>query len=284
MLLATTVRSALRQTDPDVRVIVVANAVPETPLPDDPRVEVVPVGFPPSTSPAGRPQAVHGIYEDKGAKLAVGVAAALRHGARHVMLTDSDDYVHHGIAAFAARSPDAAGWYSDAGYFHVRGERTVTPLHHGFHQRNGSTHIVRTDLFGVPSDLDPARDPDIGRDDVLDRVGRERAGAILGRHRPVVGFFAAAGTPLAPLPFPAAIWELGTGENFSRVLAAAGSREPVAGRISAEYGIALPGRATAAVSGAASVWSRLVRRASAKSEGGEPPPPAAYAGPVSSTP
>jgi hypothetical protein len=256
LLLSATLRSILRQTDADIRVIVVANEPPEGDLPDDRRVEVAEVAFPPSTSPAGRPSAVHGIYDDKGAKLGLGTAVALRRGASHVMYVDSDDYVHRGIAGFVTRSPDAAGWYSDAGFFHVRGERTVTAVAHGFHQRNGSTHIVRTDLVGVPEDLDAG----MARDEVLERIGRERAGAILGRHRPVVAFFRDRGTPLAPLPFPGAIWEIGTGENFSRVLAAAGERLPVDGRISDDFGLAVPGHVTACVSALASLRSRAVRR------------------------
>src|SRR4051794_17683421 len=83
-LLHATVRSMLRQTDPDVRVVVVANESPGVEHLADPRVAVVLVDFPPSASPPGQPTATWAIYEDKGAKLAVGVARAIREPVSHV--------------------------------------------------------------------------------------------------------------------------------------------------------------------------------------------------------
>lgn len=240
--------------------VVVANAPPECALPDDPRLEVVLVTFPPTASPAGRPTPT-GIIADKGAKLVLAIAVAQRHGAGHVMFVDSDDFVHHDIGPFVAHQPDAAGWFVDSGYFHVHGRRTVTAIEQGFHLRNGSSHIVRTDLLAVPDELaDPARRASLGRDDVLERVGREHANALIGMHRTVVDELAARGTPLAPLPFPGAIWEIGTGENMTGVLAAAGRRLPLAGAIAQDFGVPVPGRVTALGSEVASALTRVRRR------------------------
>jgi hypothetical protein len=254
-LLTLTLASILAQTAPDIRVVVVANARPTNPI-GDARVEVVLVPFAPSASPAGAPTAVWGIYEDKGAKLAVGTSALVAAGASHVMIVDSDDFVHRGLAAHVAAHGDDPGWFSPTGYFHVRGSRTVRVMPADFHQRNGSTHIVRTDLLAVP----PGLDPTLSRDGVLDTLGRERTVALLGRHRPIVEHCAAAGAPLVPLPFPSAIWEIGTGENFSQVLAAAGERLPVEGRIAHDYGLPVPSRGTAAASAMRSAAARLGRR------------------------
>jgi hypothetical protein len=253
-LLVGTLRSVLRQRDPDIHVVVVANEPPECDLPADDRVEVVRVPFPPSSSPLGKPS-LQGIEIDKGAKLSVGTSRVLARGAQHVMWVDSDDFIHRDIASYAAAHPDEYGWYFDSGYFHIRGGRRVTTVLSEYHQRNGTSHVIRGDILGVPPDLAP----DLTRDEVLDVVGRERATQTMGRHRPVVEFFRAQGTPLAPFPFPAAIWELGTGENCTGVVAAAGPKVPIDGRIAEDFGLPVPSRAEAARSSVEILTQRVAR-------------------------
>ena len=147
-LLVDTLHSVLRQRDPRIHVVVVANEDPACTLPDDPRLEVVRVPYPPSASPPGKPSLV-GIEIDKGAKLGIGTSRATAVGAEHVMWVDSDDFVHRDIAGTVAEAPDVPGWYFDSGYYHIRGERKVTTVLHGFHQRNGSSHVLRTDVIDV---------------------------------------------------------------------------------------------------------------------------------------
>lgn len=254
-LLVPTLRSMLRQTDPDIHVVVVANEDPECDLPDDPRLEVARVPFPPSSSPLGKPSLV-GIETDKGSKLSVGTSRVVRAGARHVMWVDSDDFIHRGIAEYVATRPDAPGWYFDTGYFHVRGSRTVRTIEHEYHQRNGTSHILRTDLVGVPGDLDPA----LTRDEVLDTVGRDKATQIMGRHRPVVEYFRQQGVELEPFPFKAAVWELGTGENCTGVVATSGSnKHPLDATMVADFGLTIPSRQEAMRSGAANFATRVRR-------------------------
>jgi hypothetical protein len=253
-LLVTTLRSILAQRDAEISVVIVANEPPAATLPLDDRLHVALVPFPPSSSPLGRPS-LQGIEIDKGAKLSVGTSQVIRQGARHVMWVDSDDFIHRDIASYAAGRPDAFGWYFNSGYFHIRGGRKVTTVTQDFHQRNGTSHVIRADVIGVPADLDPA----LSRAEVLDSVGRDRATQIMGRHRPVVEFFRRQGTPLEPFPFPAAIWELGTGENCTGVVAAAGRKEPIDGRITAEFGLPVPGRVEAVRSGAAILATRVRR-------------------------
>jgi hypothetical protein len=262
-LLGDTLHSVLAQTDPDITVVVVANEPPVGGhLPDDPRVEVVLVDFPPPHKPEGTPVITDAMYADKGGKLSVGTAAARRSGADYIMWVDSDDFVSDRIAAFVRSADGAPGWYSDAGFFHVQGSRTVTPVEHDFHQRNGSTHVLRADLTGVPETIEPT----LTRNEVIDAVGRKRVRSIMGDHKWIVAFYEELGTPLAPMPFPAAIWEIGTGENFSRILTAAGSTRPVAGAIAAEYGLPLPSHADALRSRLAGARARVARRLSARHE------------------
>ncbi len=258
-LLSDTLRSVLGQTHSDFRIVIVANEPPDFELPNDERIEIALVSFPPPDLPIGRPLMAADFYADKGSKLAVGAAVAVRQQADYVMFVDSDDYVHHELAAFVSRAKGQPGWYSDTGYFHVHGVRSVTAVNRDFHKRNGSTHILRTDLLGVHGDIDVK----FSREEVLDRVGRLRARSLMGDHQWIVSFFEDLGEPLAPLPFPAAIWEIGTKENFTRVLAAAGKKVPIAGRISNQYGLAVPTRASSLrnefANASARVTSRIVR-------------------------
>ena len=262
-LLGDTLRSILGQTDPDLCVVIVANEPPVGGhLPDDPRVEVVLVDFPPPHKPEGTPVITDAMYADKGGKLSVGTAAARRRGADYIMWVDSDDFVTNRLAGFVRDEAGANGWYSDAGFFHVQGSRTVTPVAHDFHQRNGSTHVLRADLTGVPETVEPT----MTRQQVIDAVGPKRVRSIMGDHKWIVAYFEDLGTPLAPLPFPAAIWEIGTGENFSRILTAAGDTRPVAGAISDEYGLPVPSRLEEARSRVDGVRARVARRLSTRKE------------------
>lgn len=254
-LLESTLVSVLNQTVGDIRVVVVANEAPVRALPDDPRVEVCLVPWAPKASPPGQPSP-QGIFADKGAKLAVGSARAVGRGAGHVMWVDSDDFVHRGIAAVVAEHPHANGWYFDSGYFHVRGTRRIREVAHDFHQHNGSSHIVRADLIGVPPDLDG-----LDREEVLEAVGRDRAIRVLGRHQTVVETLAEEGTPLEPFPFPAAIWELGNGENCTGVVTTAGATTRLDESFADSFGMVLPGPVAGVQAELVNGGRRVLRRA-----------------------
>jgi hypothetical protein len=253
-LLVPTLESVLRQTDSDIHVVVVANEPPAAELPADPRLEVALVRFPPSSSPLGKPSLV-GIETDKGAKLSVGTSRVVRAGARHVMWVDSDDFIHRGIAEYVATEPESPGWYFDAGYFHVRGSRSVRTIEREYHQRNGTSHVLRTDIVGVPTDLGP----DLDRDAVLEAVGRDKATQIMGRHRPVVEYFHQRGIELRPFPFKAAVWELGTGENCTGVVATAGSKRSLDDAMVEDFGLTVPSRPEALRTRAVNLATRVRR-------------------------
>ncbi len=254
LLFRDTLASIMRQDDPDIHLVIVANRPPEIELPDDPRIEVVTVSFPPASD--RRSPSLEGITADKGAKLGVGTSVAIRRGAEHVMFVDSDDFIRRDIVSFTRANPGVDGWFSDSGYLHPRGSRYVRLMSSGFHQLNGSTHVFRAGLLNVPDDIDPT----LTRDETLEAVGRDLATSTMGRHRPIVGFFEQRGTPLTRLPFPAAIWEIGTGENCSGALAGSGAKVPVAGKIAEEYGLPVPGMATALSHAVQRASSRVARR------------------------
>lgn len=254
LLFRDTLASIMSQDDDDIHLVIVANRPPEIDLPDDPRIEVVGVSFPPASD--RRSPSLEGITADKGAKLGVGTSVAIRRGAEHIMFVDSDDFIRRDIVSFTKANAEVDGWYSDSGYLHPRGSRYVRLMSSGFHQLNGSTHIFRAGLLNVPDDVDPT----LSRDDVLEAVGRDLATSTMGRHRPIVEFFERRGTPLTRLPFPAAIWEIGTGENCSGALAGSGAKVPLEGAIAHDYGLAVPGRMTSATHAVQRATSRVARR------------------------
>jgi hypothetical protein len=257
-----TLGSVLNQRETDLRVVIVANEPPDCMLPADPRIEVVQVGFPPATT-LGRPSDV-GIEADKGAKLGVGTSVAMRYQPTHLMFVDSDDFIHRDIATLAAAHPEQAGWFADSGYLHQRGSRSVRLLREGFHLRNGSTHVMRADILAVPDDIDPG----VEREEVFERIGRGVVSSTMGRHRPIVGFFETLGTPLAPFPFPAAVWEIGTGENSSGSLAGTGARVALTPAIARDFAIPVPSRTTAAAQAVKVAGARVTRRVKRATAGG----------------
>ncbi|MBO9515983.1 MAG: galactosyl transferase [Variovorax sp.] len=130
------------------------------------------------------------------------VLAGLLHdpGADHYMVVDDDDFVSSRLASFVARHPQAHGWYFGKGYVWTEGGRWIF-RHSKLHKACGTTHIVRRDLMKIPATAAEAP---------LAHV------RWLGTHARVTEDFVAAGTPLAPLPFPGAVYRVGHGNAHSQ--------------------------------------------------------------------
>lgn len=181
-----TLRSVCAQTCPDFRVFVGCRDVPELSL-DDPRLEFVSGDFPlPDDSLEAR-------REDKARKMAAALARALEADPSHVMLMDADDCVSRRLADFVVERPRANGWYIRTGYFHMETRSNVHLARRRFHRWCGSSHIVRADQYDWP--------------------GRYRTGWY-PRHFDLVERQAARGTPLRPLPFAGAVYNVSHGDNF----------------------------------------------------------------------
>jgi hypothetical protein len=112
----------------------------------------------------------------------------------HFMVVDDDDLVSNRLAEFVAANQDAYGWYLSEGYLWEDGGRLVY-RHSPFARLCGTSHIIRADLYGLPGDLRDASDAYVRR--------------TLGSHIFVRDDLERAGTPLAPLPFPGAIYRIG---------------------------------------------------------------------------
>ena len=187
-----TIQSLSNQTIPQFKIFLVCNEVPDLKF-RCPQLEVICGHFPlPEPNTKSR-------MTDKFAKLGAGAYAARSLAPAHFMAVDADDYVSNRLAAFVAAHQEANGWYFDTGYVHEHGSRWVL-LQQNFHLLCGTSTIIRYTLEDLPSS--PRREESPHSLVYLGHGVRKDRMEELGR-------------PLAPLPFPGAMYEVGTGENDS---------------------------------------------------------------------
>ena len=206
-LLARTAASVDGQLDRGFRMVVVGNRPPASPLPAS--AEFVEVDFPAPSATRSAEIEREAVLTDKGTKLAIGMLAARAHAPEHVMTVDADDLVSNRIAGFVNQRPDATGWYVEHGYVLSARYGVVLPVDR-FNERCGTSVILRYDLLGVP-DLPVTA----SQDELRSGFGAFTVRELLGSHRTAVAHFAAQGAPLEPLPFPGAVYQVATGENYS---------------------------------------------------------------------
>ncbi len=191
--LAETAASVSRQTSPDWRCVVVAEERAD--LPDlPPGVGVVRVDLPPPPLPAKveDPAGYHDrIRGDKGRRVLAGLAGM--RPTDHLMVVDYDDWVSRRLAEVVAADGGGSGWFLRHGWLYDGGPERY--LHDDFTTVCGTSLILRRDAIDIPPDLSAAGEATVRRH--------------LGSHRFQVGDLAARRTPLAPLPFPGAVYRVG---------------------------------------------------------------------------
>lgn len=210
------VRSWIRQLDDRFVIVVVGNRDPRV---EDPHLHFVQVDFPPPSALMSPRTGIPAVLQDKGSKLAVGLAMSRRLGASHIMPIDADDFVSRRIAGHVAEHPDAIGW-SVRFPWRVNIERQAMRRHDG-----GTFSIVRTDLFPDPQLPLSATMEQLyaGYGDKLERW--------LGSH---VHIGRDLGLP--PLPFGGALYRVGTGESHSGI-SLGGLGRPIPRAIAEEFGV-----------------------------------------------
>lgn len=226
-LLADSLGSVLRQENADFSVWVVGNRRPQG-LPDG--VNWVEVEFPPPSERRGPQTGVEAVLLDKGTKLAVGLIAASAERPDHVMLFDADDMVSKRLAGLSAADPASDGWRVVDGWRWSSERRAIRPQT-DFHRHCGTAFVVRRELYDVPSGLGT----DATQDELLHAFG-ERLSRHIGSHRHLSDDLAAAGHPLRPVGFPAALYRVGTGENHSGV-SLGGFGRPIGRSVASEFGV-----------------------------------------------
>ena len=117
------------------------------------------------------------------------------------MVVDDDDLVSNRLAAFVDANQGAYGWHFHDGYLWEDGSRLVY-RYSQFSRLCGTSHVIRADLYGLPTDVREASETYVKR--------------MLGSHIFIRDDLERAGTPLAPLPFPGAIYRIGHPTAHSR--------------------------------------------------------------------
>lgn len=196
--LSQTLASISRQSATSWRGVVVANTGVD--LPPLPRgVAATRVDFPVPQMPDPRDD-LPGYYDtvrlDKGRRVLEGLRQA--QAKDHVMVVDYDDWISKDLAAFVASGGPAPGWYLRTGYLYDGGG--IAYKSSNFHEICGTSIIVRRDLLGVPQNA--AANPDLVKKH-------------LGSHKYIKGKLDHQGEPLAPLPFPGAVYRIGAAGTTS---------------------------------------------------------------------
>jgi hypothetical protein len=186
-----TLRSICRQTSGAFRVVLVCNRRPDTDF-THPALTIIEEDFPIPTSSEER-------MVDKSRKINRGAAFARPWAPSHLMFADADDCVSNRLAGFVNDHPLAQGWYFQNGYLHDPGSPFIYRRKR-FHLFCGTSHIIRCQPDDLP---EKPGEPD---DDYW---------PLSHGHPQMAEFLARRGTPLAPLPFQGALYNIATGENYS---------------------------------------------------------------------
>lgn len=234
-LLADSLQSIVRQESPSFSVWVVGNRRPER-LPVG--VHWVQVDFPPPSDRRGPITGREAALLDKGTKVAVGMLAAAETHPDHVMQFDADDLVSRRLAGYSASDPTANGWRVVDGWRWASDRRAIR-RQPDFHRHCGTAYIVRPDLYQLPAGLSV----DSTQQEIQEALGA-RLFDHFGSHLRLSDDLASAGNPLAPLPFPAVLYRVGTGENHSGV-SLGGFGRPISRAVASEFGVAPTGFAPA---------------------------------------
>jgi hypothetical protein len=206
-------RSVCAQTDPNFAVVVVCNARPKIGF-DDPRVVYHVVDFPPPSAERKVNINLNAMLRDKGVKLLAGMVRARSLDPSYFMIFDADDLVSRRIAGYTNARPGTPGWYVDGGYA-INYTTKRVQRKHGMVRYCGTSLLPNArDLYRL-SGIDDAFPANASQEEILAKTAPRFIDDVLGSHKYMVGVFARHGRPMKPLPFRAATWVLGTGENHS---------------------------------------------------------------------
>lgn len=193
-----TLWSCYNQTDPNFRIIVACHEKPILTKQYDERVEFIEI----SEKDCPIPHTQDEKMIDKGYKTHV-LALRLRElGAGYAMMVDADDLISCHIAEFVNKNPNENGFYVKTGYVYFVNDDYMKVLPKF---SSGSACIVNYRIEDLPDKMPKVM--------TCNRDSNEWI--IRKSHGGVVPACEAAGRPLKPLPFKAAVYVLGSGENHS---------------------------------------------------------------------
>ncbi len=117
----------------------------------------------------------------------------------YVMYMDADDCIHRNLVRYVHDHPAKSGYYFEYGYLHVEGKKWVWKLN-DFHQYCGTSALHYCTADELPVDLNDDRD---------------KYPILRWGHPAIKRVKEELGRPLDPLPFPGAVYNVGTGSNLS---------------------------------------------------------------------
>jgi hypothetical protein len=230
-------KSVCAQTDPNFRVIVVANVKPRIGF-EDPRVIYHLVDFPPPSPDRHAAINIKAVTRDKGTKLIAGMLVARSFEPSYFGIFDADDVICRRLAGFVNETPSLAGWYVDAGYA-INHRTWRVQRKSGLVRYCGSTLIPNAAAFLKLGQLDSRLPDDATQDEILRRVSHSVIDEVVGDHRYFVRYFADHGLRMRRVPFRAVGWMLETGENYSFIRSSL-SGVPITDEFCREFGICNP--------------------------------------------
>lgn len=190
-----TLWSCYNQTCPEFRIIVACHEIPKLDKRYDDRVEFIQVDAP-------IPRTQHEKMIDKGYKTHTCAMRLRELGGGYGMLVDADDLVSNRLAQYVHDMPDENGFYIKSGYVYFVGDSYMKKLDKF---SSGTAFIVNYAVEDLP-DAYP---------EVMTDNNNENECLMRKKHGSVAEECAKAGRPLRPLPFRAAVYVLGSGENHS---------------------------------------------------------------------
>lgn len=182
-----TLRSLLQQSDPAFHIFLVCNEPPEGLMSSD-KLTVMSRDFPIPENRAPR------YGHDKLCKLCHGLIEAASVNPSHYMLVDADDLIHQRLVEHVEKRPLEIGWFADSGWLYSEGKMWMLYQRRQFHRICGTSVVVPFDRGYLPKSRDEDFNPY--------RPYCE--------HNRIVDACLAFGKKMKPLPFPAAVYCVGT--------------------------------------------------------------------------
>ncbi|MBO1050754.1 MAG: glycosyltransferase family 2 protein [Dolichospermum sp. DET73] len=140
-----TLQSILKQSCPELKIILVCNCPPDN-YPKDSRLEIVVDTF-------SIPQNYSEIFLDQKLKIKRGMIACKGFSQGYVMRMDADDFIHSELVAFVKQNFGKNGWYFPQGYVYQKGSRWIY-LRNNFHFSTASSHIIWLTEEDLPDSMD----------------------------------------------------------------------------------------------------------------------------------
>lgn len=219
-ILADSLRSMLRQSDPDLAVVVTVERGDARRFRiRDERIHLVESWAGDIAPGRYAPGCGHPAYEairiDKGLRLARAIVEARRLGATWIAITDADELIHSGFVEWLRGADPAqySGFVQTEGIAFDRSTGSVWWIPR-FNRLCGSCFIIRADLFDFQE-----VDDDASAAAAVDAIGYQYVTRLLGSHLYADKFF-----DLVALQKRFACYHLGTGFNTSNISAPARER------------------------------------------------------------